>query len=402
MADKLRALPNVSRVDITGGLPRTINVELDARKLAERGLAADRVLQAIKASNIKLPAGNISGPDGVYNITAGSFIKSAEDAAVLIVGANQAGPVYLRDVAVVSDGFAEPGNYVARIGGNTNWSAYPAVTISINKVFGSNVTDITRQAKEMLAGISKQILPVDIHMEITRDNGQIAETTLKMVLKHMVIAVAVSVLLIVVALGWREGVVAAITLIITLLGVPIVYKFTGFTLNRMTMGALVFMIGLLIDNAIVVIENIHRHWHSGEETTAAVAVKAVAEVGPPTILATIMVILALVPTAFVTGMSGQYMRPLPIGSSIGMLFSLFIALTVTPYLCNMILRTGSGKIDETINGGNGQKKKSLKTHYLDAMAFIFAKPLRAFCVYAISIILLVSMIFINTCSDRNC
>ncbi|MEN6507761.1 MAG: efflux RND transporter permease subunit [Smithella sp.] len=392
MADKLRALPNVSRVDITGGLPRTINVELDARKLAERGLGADRVLQAIRASNVRLPAGKISGPGGVHKITVGAFIKSAEDTASLIVGANQAGPVYLRDIAKVSDGFAEPTNYVSRIGDNTNWSAYPAVTISINKIYGSNVTDVTRQAKEMLNGIAKKILPADVNLDITRDNGQVAITTLQMVLKHMLIALLVSVFLIIVTLGWREGVISGITLVITLLSIPIVYMLTGFTLNRISMAAIVFAIGLLIDNAIVVIENIHRHWHSGDEKTAAIAVKAVEEVGPPTILATLLVIIALVPTAFVSGMTGQYLRPLPVGASIGMLFSLFIALTVTPYLCNWILRSTPNKIDESLNGDDTQKKKELKSYYLDALAFILAKPSRAFSVYAISITLLVAMV----------
>ena len=392
MADKLRALPNVSRVDITGGLPRTINVELDARKLAERSLGADRVLQAIRASNIRLPAGKISGPDGVYKITTGAFIKSAEDVASLIVGANQSGPVYVRDVANVKEGFAEPTNYVSRIGSNTNWSAYPAVTISINKVYGSNVTDVTRQAKNMLSDIAKEILPADVHLDITRDNGQIAITALETVLEHMVIALLVSVLLIIMALGWREGVIAAIVLIITLLIIPIIYKLTGFTLNRVSMAAMVFAIGLLIDNAIVVIENIHRHWHSGDQKTAAIAIKAVEEVGPPTILATLMVIMALLPTAFVSGMTGQYLRPLPVGASIGMLFSLFIALTVTPYLCNMILRSTPNKVDESLNGEDTYKKKGLKSYYLDALAFILARPSRAFGVYAISITLLVAMV----------
>jgi multidrug efflux pump subunit AcrB len=379
-------------VDITGGLPRTINVELDARKLAERGLGADRVLQAIRASNVRLPAGKISGPAGVYKITTGAFIKSAEDAASLIVGENQAGPVYLMDIATVSDGFAEPANYVSRIGDNTNWSAYPAVTISINKVYGSNVTDVTRQAKKMLNSIAKEILPADIHMDITRDNGQLAITALETVLEHMVIAVLVSVLLIIFALGWREGVIGAIALIITLFIIPIIYKLTGFTLNRTSMGAIVFAIGLLIDDAIVIIENIHRHWHGGDEKTAAVAVKAVEEVGPPTILATLVVIMALVPTAFVSGMVGQYLRPLPVGASIGMLFSLFIALTVTPYLCNRILRSTPNKIDESLNGNDTQKKKELKSYYLDALAFILDRPSRAFSVYAISITLLVAMV----------
>lgn len=393
MADKLRALPNVSRVDVTGGLQRTINVQLNARKLAERGLGADRVLQAIRASNVRLPAGRISGPGGDYKITTGAFIKSAEDAASLIVGANQAGPVFLRDVATVAEGFGEPASYVSRIGDNTNWSANPAVTISINKVYGSNVTDVTRQAKNMLNDIAKEILPADVHLDITRDNGQIALTTLEMALKHMVIAVLVSVLLIIIALGWREGLIAAVTLAITLLSIPIVYMLTGFTLNRVSMAAMVFAIGLLIDNAIVVIENIHRHWHSGDERSAAVAVRAVAEVGPPTILATVMVIMALVPTAFVSGMVGQYLRPLPVGASIGMFFSLFIAVTVTPYLCNLMFHHAPVKIDKSLEGGdNGGKKKDLKSYYLNALAFILAKPARAFGVYAISIVLLIAIL----------
>jgi multidrug efflux pump subunit AcrB len=298
----------------------------------------------------------------------------------------------LRDVATVSDGFAEPANYVSRIGDNTNWSAYPAVTISINKVYGSNVTDVTRQAKKMLNSIAKEILPADVHLDITRDNGQLAITALEMVLKHMVIAVLVSVLLIIIALGWREGIIGAIALIITLFIIPIIYKLTGFTLNRISMAAIIFAIGLLIDDAIVVIENIHRHWHSGDEKTAAIAVKAVEEVGPPTILATLVVIIALVPTAFVSGMTGQYLRPLPVGASIGMFFSLFIALTVTPYLCNRILHRTPNKIDESLNGNNRLKKKELKSYYLDALAFILDRPSRAFSVYAISITLLFAMV----------
>jgi len=270
-------------------------------------------LQAIRASNVRLPAGKISGPGGVHKITTGAFIRSAEDAASLIVGANQAGPVYLRDVSTVSDGFAEPANYVSRIGNNTNWSAYPAVTISINKVYGSNVTMSPVRPKRCSTVLQRKSCLQMCHLDITRDNGQLAITALDMVLKHMVIAVLVSVLLIIVALGWREGVIAGMALIITLLIIPISYKLTGFTLNRISMAAMVFAIGLLIDDAIVITENIHRHWHGGDEKTAAVAVKAVEEVGPPTILATLVVIIALVPTAFVSGMVGQYLRSLSVG-----------------------------------------------------------------------------------------
>ena len=178
MAVELRRIPNVSRVDIFGGQSRSFLVELDSRRLAERGISADQVVQAVQAANVRLPAGSVSGQEGTLDIEAGAFLQSAADTGVLIVGINAAGPIYLRDVANVRDGIAEPVDYVSRMGRDTGWSAYPEVTLSVTKVDRSNVTAVTREARRVLDKISKDLLPGSIHMSVTRDLGEKAEHTL--------------------------------------------------------------------------------------------------------------------------------------------------------------------------------------------------------------------------------
>ena len=388
MADELRQIPNVSRVDIIGGQSRSILVELDARRLAERGINADRVVQAIQGANLRLPAGSVSGLQGVLDIEAGAFLQSAADTGVLIVGANAAGPIYLRDVADVRDGAAEPDNYVSRMGRDTMWSAYPAVTLAVTKVDRSNVTVVTREARVVLDKLAHDLLPGTVHMSVTRDSGEKAEHTLIEVNWHMFITILAAIFLVVFTLGWRAGVVTAVTLPVTLVFVPFVYHLTGFTLNRMTLSTMVFSIGLLIDNAIVIIENIHRHWHSGDAQTPLVAAYAVQEVGPPTTLATLMVICALVPTAFVTGMVGQYLRAIPVGACLGMIFSLFIAFTLTPYLCLRLFSSGN----RTSHEPDKVQGLNLTAYYSRTLAWIMDKPMRMFAVYSLAIILLVVVI----------
>jgi multidrug efflux pump subunit AcrB len=391
MAVELRRLPNVSRVDIIGGIPRSIQVDLDARRLAERGIEADRVVQAVQAANVRAPAGMISGPGGLVRVEAGAFLKSAADAEVLIVGTKGSGLVYLRDVARVRDGTAEPTDYVSRIGKDTNWVACPAVTLSVVKVHGSNVAEVARQAKTVLHKLAKNLLPDAIHVAITRDGGETAQNSVRMAGKHMLIATLVSVLLIALALGWREGVVAAIILPVTMIIIPIVYNLTGFSLNRISLAAIVFAIGLLIDNAIVIIESIHRHFRAGG-ASASSAAEAVRQVGPPTILATLMVICALLPTAFVTGMPGQYVRPLPIGASLGMLFSLAVALTVAPYLCCLLLRPGSSSVVPSSPLPGPAKRSRFMSSYLGILAWTMERPKRIRAVYAVSFIMLLTAV----------
>lgn len=394
MAVELRRLPNVSRVDIIGGTPRSIQVDLDARRLAERGIEADRVVQAVRAANIRVPAGTLSGPEGLLRVESGAFLQSASDAEVLIVGVKGNSPVYMRDVARVHDGAAEPTDYVSRMGKDTKWVSCPSVTLSVVKVHGSNVTEVVRRAKTVVNNLTKNLLSDSIHVEITRDGGKTALKSVKMVGSHMLIATVASVLLIALALGWREGIVTAIILPVTIIVIPIVYNLTGFTLNRISLAAMVFAIGLLIDNAIVIIENIHRHFRT-DGASALVAAEAVQQVGPPTILATVMVVCALLPTAFLTGMIGQYVRPLPIGASLGMLFSLLVALTVAPYLCHLLLKPGGISGAPKPRSSGSAKRSLFMSCYLGVLAWIMAQPKRILMVYALSfIVLLLTLVLI--------
>jgi multidrug efflux pump subunit AcrB len=393
MAAELRRIPNVSRVDIIGGQSRSFLVELDARRLAERGIAADRVIQAVQSANFRVPAGAISGQEGVLNIEAGAFLQSASDTGVLIVGANAAGPIYLRDVANVRDGVADTNDYVSRMGKDTGWSGYPAVTLAVTKVDSSNVTVVTREARRVLDKLAKELLPGTVHMSVTRDVGEKAEHTLSEVNKHMIITILVSIFLIVFTLGWRAGIITAVALPVTIIFVPIIYNLTGFTLNRIALASIVFAIGLLIDDSIVVIESIHRHWHSSDAKSAPLVVAyAVQEVGPPTILATLMVICALLPTAFLTGMSGQYLRVLPVGACLGMLFSLFVAFTVTPYLCLRIFPSSSAQGNQVGHVPGSGHKYHLISYYRSSLAWFMDRPKRMFKAYVLVVILFVTMV----------
>ncbi|MRR38006.1 efflux RND transporter permease subunit, partial [bacterium] len=376
------------------GQPRSILVHLDARRLAERGIAADKVVQAVQASNIRLPAGSVSGSEGVMNLEAGAFLKSAADTGVIIVGANASGPIYLRDVATISEGAAEVSDYVSRIGRDTKWAAYPAITLSVTKVDRSNVTEVTRDARAVLDKVSKDLLTSGMHMEINRDSGQTAMKTLTMVNEHMLMAIVISIILISIVLGWRASIITAVSLGVTLLFVPIVYYLTGFTLNRMTLCAMVFAIGLLVDNSIVVIENVHRRLHSEKGSKARIIALAVQEIGPPTILATVMVICALMPTAFLTGIVGEYMQPLPLGSSFGMAFSMLVAITVTPYLCYWLIPSYASSAGHEHQEPAPAKDSRIKSTYLKALAWFMERPARMYSAYAISTILLVGVVLL--------
>ena len=329
----------------------------------------------------------------MLNIEAGAFLQSAADIGVLIVGSNAAGPIYLRDVALVRDGVAEPADYVSRTGRDTGWSACQAVTLAVTKVEHSNVTEVTREARRTLDKIAKDLLPGTIHMSVTRDEGKKAEHTLSEVNKHMLTTLLVCIFLIIFALGWRAGIITSFALPVTIIFVPIVYNITGFTLNRIALAAIVFSIGLLVDDSIVVIESIYRHWHSNDATADPLVVAyAVQEVGPPTILATLMVICALLPSAFVTGMVGQYLRVLPVGASLGMLFSLFVAFTITPYLCLRIFPKSTLQESRSGHTSVPKQRHSLISYYRRSLGWFMDSPKRMIAAYIMVIFLFVVMV----------
>jgi len=253
------------------------------------------------------------------------------------------------------------------------------VTVIASKVSESDGSVLTIEARKVLDEAAKKYMTSDIHMSIVRDSGLTASHRVATMLEHMVIATLIVVVLILLALGRREAIIMAILIPVMLAIVPFVYYLTGFTLNRITLAAMIFAIGFLVDNAVVVMENIHRRLQLGGDKPHKIVIQAVQEIGNPTILATFMIIGALLPTAFVTGMTGQYARPIPIGASIAMLYSLFIALTVAPYLSFRILHRHSSQTDAAPTGR--------KYKYREALTWIFCSKKRMLTIYSAIILL---------------
>ena len=266
-----------------------------------------------------------------FQVEAGTFFTSLEDLRQVVVGVHAGRPVYLRDVAEkLEDGPAEPDTYVlfanARGGaGQTAGAEYPAVTITLSKRKGTNATDISERVLDKVNALRGYVLPNDLNITVTRNYGETAKDKSDELLKHLLIATLSVTLLIALALGWRESGVVLLAVPVTLALTLAVFYLYGYTLNRVTLFALIFSIGILVDDAIVVVENIVRHFRLPESrgrSLSEVAVEAVDEVGNPTILATFAVIGAILPMAFVRGLMGPYMRPIPVGASAAMLFSL--------------------------------------------------------------------------------
>jgi len=336
--DEVKQVADVSEVKIIGGQRRMLKVTLDATRLAAYGLAPLQVAGALGMSNQKLPAGTAAAGNVETVLEAGSWIRSAEDAGNIVVSVSNGRPVYLRDVARVEDTGEDPVQYVqfARQG-----RFEPAVTLSVAKRKGTNAIVVAENVLHRVEGLKGRLIPADVEMTVTRHYGETAEEKSDELLFHMGIAVVSVTLLIAFVLGRRESLIVFIAIPVTLALTLTVFYLYGYTLNRITLFALIFSIGILVDDAIVVVENIVRHVrlpHNAGRPIAEVAVEAVDEVGNPTILATLTVIAAILPMAFVSGLMGPYMRPIPIGASAAMVFSLIVAFLVTPWASIRILK----------------------------------------------------------------
>ena len=300
----------------------------------------------LQQANRQFAAGGLTSNNREVMVETGAFLTGAEDVGNVVVGVSGGKPIYLRDVAIIVDGAEEPSQYVFFGSGAANGTAVdeqPAVTLSIAKRPGANAISVARAVLKKVETLKGRIIPADVQVSVTRNYGVTAEEKSNELLWHMLIAVAGVSLLILLALGWRESFIVGIAIPSTLALTLLVFYLHGFTLNRITLFALIFSIGILVDDAIVVIENIVRHFSlppNKGRNWPAIAVEAVGEVGNPTILATFAVIAAVLPMAFVGGLMGPYMRPIPIGSSAAMFFSLAIAFIVTPWASIRILRWG--------------------------------------------------------------
>jgi multidrug efflux pump subunit AcrB len=343
----ITTIPDVSESTVIGGLPRTMRVMLSASKLDAYGLSPLAIIGHLQAANARLQAGSFSENNREVRVEAGNLFTSRADLESVVVGVEQGRPVYLRDVAdQIVDGPAEPANYV--IFGTTNASAakgatpqqYPGVTITVAKRKGTNATDIANAVLKHIDEMKGVTIPADVHITTTRNYGETAKAKSDELLEHLLLATLSVTLLIALFLGWRESGVVLLAIPVTLALTMSIFYFLGYTINRVTLFALIFSIGILVDDAIVVVENIVRHFRLPENqhrSCTDVTVEAVAEVGNPTILATFAVIAAVLPMAFVRGLMGPYMRPIPVGASAAMLFSLMVAFVVSPWAAMRLL-----------------------------------------------------------------
>ena len=352
--EQVKQVTGVSEVTLTGGERRQVRVLLDPERLAARHLAPLAIEQAVAAANERRPAGALVTGSRELVLEAGTLLANARDVGNVVVGASGGRPVFLRDVAQIVDGPEEPATYV-RFGAGVaaegparmlGGGAVPAVTVSIAKHKGENAVSVVADVLRKVDGLRGTVVPGDVQVSVTRDYGATASDKSNELLLHMAIAVVSVGLLIWFALGRRESGIVMLAIPATLALTLAVFYFLGFTLNRITLFALIFSIGILVDDAIVIVENIARHARMPENARADladIAVRAVDEVGNPTILATMTVIAAILPMAFVGGLMGPYMRPIPIGASAAMIFSLLVAFVVTPWATVRLLRRAHGR-----------------------------------------------------------
>jgi len=350
LENSLKPLNGVSETRIIGGQPRQVRVVLDTQRLSAYGLTPLAIVEQLQNANSRSQAGSYARDNREFQVEAGTFFTTLEDLRRVVVGVHAGRPVYLRDVAEkLQDGPAEPDTYVlfANARGGAEQAAggeYPAVTITFSKRKGTNATDISTRLLDKVNALRGSVLPNDLNVTVTRNYGETAKDKSDELLKHLLIATLSVTLLVALALGWRESGVVLLAVPVTLALTLAVFYLYGYTLNRVTLFALIFSIGILVDDAIVVVENIVRHLRLPENHSRSmteVLVEAVDEVGNPTILATFAVICAVLPNAFVRGLAGPYMRPIPVGASAAMLFSLGVAFVVPPWAALRLLRKRS-------------------------------------------------------------
>ena len=339
--DLVKQIPLVAETTVIGGQPRAIRVLLDPQRLASRNLSPGYLVPMLQQANAQQLTGAQSSDNRETLLQTGLFFHDAREVGAVVVGVFQDRPVYLRDVAEIVDAQAEPDNYVLFGRGGAGGGEEAAVTLSIAKRPGANAVDVVNAVVRRVDALKGTLIPAEIGVTVTRDYGATASDKSNELLLHMGLAVFGVAVLILLFLGWRESLVVLLAIPVTLGLTLLVFYLYGYTLNRITLFALIFSIGILVDDAIVVVENIVRHMglpSCRRKRLLQIAVEAVDEVGNPTILATWAVIAAVLPMAFVSGLMGPYMRPIPIGSSAAMLFSLLVAFAVTPWAALKILR----------------------------------------------------------------
>jgi multidrug efflux pump subunit AcrB len=347
LGEELRAelvkTDNIGLTYISGGNVQQIRVEPDPEKLALFDVTLQQLIAKVRGANRSFQAGRLRDSDGMRDVTAGQTLAGVPDIGLLLVTTRDNRPVYVRDVAsvVIGPSPVEHRVWMEIAGKGSEWQRVPAVSVAFAKRAGANAVVVSEELLERLRGVEGRLVPSDINVTITRNYGETANDKANELLFHLGLATVSIVVLIALAIGWREALVTLVVIPTTILLTLFAAKLMGYTINRVSLFALIFAIGILVDDAIVVVENIARHWAMKDgRSRIQAAIEAVAEVGNPTIVATLTVIAALLPMLFVSGLMGPYMAPIPANASAAMLFSFFVAVVIAPWLMVKLHRRG--------------------------------------------------------------
>ncbi|MBI9059402.1 MAG: efflux RND transporter permease subunit [Labilibaculum sp.] len=342
--NEIEKVAEVSETKVIGGRSRQVRVLLNREQMAAYHIDALSIAKQIEISNQQIGSGSFNSHDTEYLVETGRFLENSEDVANLVVGVYKESPIYLKQVAQVIDGPEIPSQYVSFGYGNVNEAKefakgeYPAVTISVAKRRGADAMKVAEQILTKITALEKDLIPSDVKVEVTRNYGESASDKVAELLMHLLGAIIAVTFVVMLAMGWRGGLVVFLSVPITFALTMFSYYFLDYTLNRITLFALVFVTGIVVDDSIIIAENMHRHFKMKQLPFMQAALRSIDEVGNPTILATFTVIAAVLPMVFVSGLMGPYMSPMPIGAAIAMIFSLLVALTITPYLAYRLLR----------------------------------------------------------------
>ena len=388
-----KRVPGTASGFVVGGRGRELRVQIDPTRLKAYGLTPLRVASVIQGENLALPTGRFESRNESFLVETGRFIRSKDDLDGVVVGVNEQRPVYLRQVAEVIDGPSETNQYVwfgegAR-GGSSSAAEVPAVTVAIAKQAGTNAVTVAQGVIRKVEELKGSLIPDDVRVTVTRDYGETADEKANELLWHLLIAVVAVVVFLGLTLGFRPAFVVSIAIPLTLALTLFISMLIGYSINRVTLFALIFSIGILVDDAIVVVENTYRHLTLRLLPHREASLFAVDEVGNPTILATLTVIAALLPMAFVSGLMGPYMRPIPVNASIAMFVSLLVAFIVIPWFCQTCYRPGVQMAGVDHESFEGSRSYLL---YQRLLAPVLSHPVLAYLVLAVIALLLVGSV----------
>lgn len=397
--NEIEKVGEVSETKVIGGRSRQVRVVLDREQMASYNIDALSIAQQIQISNQQIGSGSFNSHDTEYLVETGQFLESTEDVSNLVVGVYKNSPIYLKQVAKVIDGPEIPSQYVSFGYGKVNEAKkqyageYSAVTISVAKRRGADAMKVAEQILNKVEVLKKDLIPSDVNVDVTRNYGETASDKVSELLLHLLGAIIAVTFVVMLAMGWRGGLVVFLSVPITFALTMFSYYFLDYTLNRITLFALVFVTGIVVDDSIIIAENMHRHFKMKQLPFMQAALRSIDEVGNPTILATFTVIAAVLPMVFVSGLMGPYMSPMPIGASIAMIFSLLVALTITPYLAYRLLRFNE-KEDENEEKFKLEDSKIYKIYKATISPMLESKVKRWSFIGFVSVLLLASMTLI--------